>query len=87
MARATPRYCRGDSYQPSATQQKYVGAVEQVFHQHRRRYGSRRIVAELVDRGHSIGRDRVRSILKAKGLVAIQRHRPSDQKFCTPHHR
>ncbi|GAA4468004.1 hypothetical protein GCM10023189_52580 [Nibrella saemangeumensis] len=66
------RFLRGASYQPSSTQQEYIQAVEQVFKTHKRRYGSRRIVAELQEAGQPIGRHRVRTILKAKGLVAIQ---------------
>lgn len=46
--------------------------VKQVFWQHSRRYGSRRIRAELKAEGEMIGRDRVRSIMQAERLQAIQ---------------
>ncbi len=46
--------------------------VKQVFWRHSRRYGVRRIVAELQATGHSYGRRRVRRIMQAEGLRAIQ---------------
>jgi len=49
-----------------------VELVEQVFWRHSRRYGSRRIHAELSAAGVSIGRHRVRRIMRELGLRAIQ---------------
>jgi len=46
--------------------------VKQVFERHSRRYGVRRITAELQATGHSYGRRRVRRIMQAEGLHAIQ---------------
>ena len=46
--------------------------VTQVFWQHARRYGSRRITAELQAHGHAIGRRRIQRILRAQNLQAIQ---------------
>jgi putative transposase len=46
--------------------------VRMIFHQHRRRYGARRIAKELDDRGHPCGRHRVAKLLKTQGLRAIQ---------------
>lgn len=46
--------------------------VTQVFWQHSRRYGSRRIVAELQAQDYVIGRRRVRRIMKEQQLRAIQ---------------
>lgn len=46
--------------------------VREIFHQHRRRYGARRIAAELVDRGESCGVARVAKLLETQGLKAIQ---------------
>lgn len=46
-------------------------SVEQVFWQHSRRYGSRRIHAELSAAGASIGRHRVRRLMRERGLRAI----------------
>ena len=42
-----------------------------IFWDHKRRYGARRIMAELADLGIHIGRARVRSIMKHNGLEAI----------------
>lgn len=46
--------------------------VKTVFTQHARRYGSRRLVAELQAQGYAIGRRRVRGIMQAEKLRAIQ---------------
>lgn len=47
-------------------------AVQQVFWRHGRRYGSRRISAELRAGGLAAGRERVRRVLREEGLRAIQ---------------
>ena len=41
----------------------------------RRRYGSPRIHAELVDRGHRTSRKRVARLMRGRGLTARRRHR------------
>ena len=46
--------------------------VRDIFWRHRRRYGTRRIVAELAERGESCGARRVAKLLKTQGLSAIQ---------------
>ena len=46
--------------------------VTAIFHKHRRRYGTRRIVDELRDRGVPCSRRRVAKLLKLQGLRAIQ---------------
>jgi putative transposase len=46
--------------------------VKEIFWQHSRRYGSRRIVAELKAQGFSTGRRHVRRILRQEKLRAIQ---------------
>ncbi len=45
--------------------------VKEVFTEHRRRYGSRRVAAELLARGVTVGRFQVRSVMKAQQLEAI----------------
>lgn len=47
-------------------------AVKEIFLTHRRRYGARRIVAELSERGVPVSRRTVRQLMKLQGLVAIQ---------------
>ncbi|WP_240163978.1 IS3 family transposase [Spirosoma taeanense] len=66
------RYLRGDSYRLSAEKMKHQQLVEQTFNNHKRRYGSRRITAELQEKGHSVGRCQVRTLMKLVGLQAIQ---------------
>ncbi|MEP3477825.1 MAG: IS3 family transposase [Fuerstiella sp.] len=46
--------------------------VKDVFFQHRRRYGARRIAIELTERGQSCSRAKARKIMTQTGLVAIQ---------------
>lgn len=46
--------------------------VTEVFWRHSRRYGSRRVVAELQAEGRRIGRRRVRRIMREQRLQAIQ---------------
>jgi putative transposase len=46
--------------------------VRQVFQQHRRRYGARRIAIELQSLGHSCSRAKARKMLDQMQLVAIQ---------------
>ena len=66
------RYLRGASYQLNAEKENNQQLVEQVFAKHKRRYGSRRIMAELKDNGYLIGRYQVRAIMRRVGLQAIQ---------------
>lgn len=46
--------------------------IRSIFWQHRRRYGTRRIVSELADQGQRLSRRRVAKLLKNQGLRAIQ---------------
>jgi putative transposase len=46
--------------------------VRQIFWEHKRRYGARRIAAELSARDESCGPGRVSRLLKQLGLQAIQ---------------
>lgn len=46
--------------------------LEQLFHRHKRRYGSRRLCSALRDQGYEVGRCRVRSLMKSLTLQAIQ---------------
>jgi putative transposase len=46
--------------------------VQHIFWEHKRRYGARRIAAELAARGESCGPGRVARLLKQLGLQAIQ---------------
>lgn len=46
--------------------------IEEIFHKHQRRYGYRRIHAELRELGAECGPARIRRIMKQRGLHAIQ---------------
>lgn len=47
-------------------------AIIDTFKEHRKRYGVRRIVAELRALGYDVGRQKVRTVMQAHGLTAIQ---------------
>ena len=66
---------------PTATQcgdRKIGDRIEVIFKRHRRRYGYRRIGEELSDAGVVCAPDRIRRIMRARGLRAIQ------PKTCVP---
>jgi len=46
--------------------------IQDIFFEHRRRYGARRISIELKNRGESCSRDKARKIMAQAGLRAIQ---------------
>lgn len=46
--------------------------VKEIFKEHKRRYGSRRIVAELKNRGLKVSRKRVQRWMREQGLKALQ---------------
>ena len=53
-------------------QQQLKSQVCEIFMQHRRRYGARRIAAELRDRGEACSRTKARQIMVEMNLLAIQ---------------
>lgn len=63
---------RQETYQLKAEKANKSEQVKDVFTDHRRRYGARRIVAELQEQGVKIGRHQVRTLMKQQELVAIQ---------------
>lgn len=66
------RYQQEGTSQRERDDQLLKRLVQDTFWAHRRRYGSRRIVKELVTRGEVCGRGRIRRIMQEMGLVAIQ---------------
>jgi putative transposase len=63
---------RNITYVLSEQKQALKEQVKDVFGEHRRRYGARRIAAELQERGLKIGRHQVRTLMKSQDLIAIQ---------------
>lgn len=61
----------GKTYRLSRQKSELAEQVKAVFHLHRRRYGARRISAELQAQGVAVGRRLVGSLMKAEGLKAI----------------
>ena len=56
----------------SLKDQELEGAIITAFHRHKRRYGTRRLVAELADEGIKVGRTKISRILNKYSLKAIQ---------------
>jgi len=67
---------------PDNTQQ-----IKDLFGVHRRRYGTRRLVDAMNDRGVKVSRDFVRKVLVKTGLKPIQPQRRTAPKLRTPHDR
>lgn len=57
---------------PTIGRRRTIDLIRNCFWEHRRRYGSRRIAAELQRSGEQIGRARVRRVMRAENLRAIQ---------------
>ena len=58
---------------PTQWQDRRIGGlIEAIFARHRRRYGYRRIREELSDQGVVCAPDRIRRIMRERGLRAIQ---------------
>lgn len=68
-------YRRGRSHALSARKVAIGERVEAVFYDHRRRYGARRIAAQLRAEGVAAGRRQVRSQMRRLGLRVIQPRR------------
>jgi len=65
-------YLNGGSHVLKDEKAKVAKAVKRVFDFHKRRYGWRRIQAELRDEGMEVGRHQIRQRMREQGLVAIQ---------------
>ena len=65
-------YQNGDTFAITEERALLLSEVKRVFNNHRKRYGSRRIMHELHRQGIPIGRDKIRSLMRGQNLVAIQ---------------
>jgi transposase InsO family protein len=63
---------QGKTHVQSTEKQAVGEQVKSVFETHKRRYGTRRIEAELKDSGVQVGRYQVRKRMQEQGLKAIQ---------------
>ena len=50
----------------------WEAALEKAFTRHHKRYGTRRLRIELREEGHRVGRQRLRTAMRARGLRALQ---------------
>lgn len=74
---------------PSQLEDRRLGdLIEAIFNEHRKRYGYRRIYQELRDKGEMCAATRVRRLMKARGLKALNTRsyipRTSDGKASRP---
>jgi len=88
---AMPRssYYHAATPTPSAVQDKRIGTlIETIFREHRRRYGYRRIYQELQDHGVQCSQERVRRIMRQRGLRSLYKRsfvpQTSDGKATAP---
>lgn len=65
-------WASGQSYLKSDRAEVLAAKVKEVYWIHKRRYGSRRISAELIATGIKAGRYRVRGLMRKQNLRAIQ---------------
>jgi putative transposase len=63
---------RGESHQEKPEDKAVFEKIKTIFWEHKRRYGARRIVAELADQSIKIGRQKTRKCMLAQQLQAIQ---------------
>ena len=65
-------YRAKQTYRPTPEKQQLIEATKNLFHEHERRYGSRRLVLDLQEQGFEVGRHQLRKIMTANQLLAIQ---------------
>jgi transposase InsO family protein len=63
---------QGRSYRSSEKRSVLAASVKEVFYLHRRRYGARRISAELKAEGVAVGRRLAGTLMKEQTLTAIR---------------
>jgi putative transposase len=68
-------YRSGKSYVLSPQKATLAEQVKETFYLQRRRYGARRIAAELKAEGHHVGRCAVRTLMRRQNLQAIRSRR------------
>ncbi|MDJ1485554.1 IS3 family transposase [Cytophagaceae bacterium YF14B1] len=66
------RYLKGETHSVSQQKQEQYQQIEDLFWEHKRRYETRSLQAELMAQGRVIGRHQIRKVLKEKELKAIQ---------------
>lgn len=65
-------WLKGRTYVLRENKKGVSEAVARIFHFHKRRYGTRRIMEELRDEGQQVGRFQIRNRMKEQNLSAIQ---------------
>jgi putative transposase len=63
---------KGQTYQLTDKNKIMEIQVIDIFREHKRRYGCRRVVAELYNQGVTISQYKVRRLFHSNGLIAIQ---------------
>ena len=65
-------YQMGKSHRLDEGKEKLQATVVDSFTEHRRRYGSRRLLTELQEQGHQLGRHRLKRLMQHTVLQAVQ---------------
>ena len=75
-------------YRPTEGQKAHNSQqIKELFILHRRRYGTRRLVVEMKDRGVKVSRELVRNVLATNGLKPIQPRSFVRQRPTVAYHR
>jgi transposase InsO family protein len=61
-----------EQQQPAEADMEVRGEIQQIFTEHKRRYGYRRVSAELRRRGFPVNHKRVARLMKEDNLLAVQ---------------
>jgi transposase InsO family protein len=59
-------------HEPDLEEMELRGAIQEIFLEHRRRYGYRRVTKELQHRGMQVNRKRVQRLMQEDNLLALQ---------------
>lgn len=79
-------YQAGQSHRLTEGKEKLRQAMLDSFADHRRRYGSRRLLTELQEQGYEVGRHQLRRLMQEVQLRAIQpRSRFGDPIYSSNH--
>ena len=65
-------YVAGQSYQPTAKKENKAVRIIATFQEHKRRYGTRRLVKALQQKGFSVSQHLAAKVLAINGLAAMQ---------------
>jgi putative transposase len=79
------KYVRQGLRTPEATEPELTEQVQQVFCKNRKAYGSRRMRAALKQQGHTVGRHKLRRVMRELGLICRPKRKRAPQTTDSKH--